>query len=82
MGAVITSALSVNRLWLGGIAIQMAFALGLLGALPESMDEAIVRELGVGYLWHQRISGFVPCALAVVTWTAVWLIRQPNHAMH
>jgi hypothetical protein len=75
---VITVALSLARLWLGGIAVVICFALGVLAAWPESMDEQVVRELGVGYLWQQRVSGFVPCVLAVATWTVVSLIRRPT----
>lgn len=78
IAVAITAALSLARLWLGGIAVLMCVALGLLAAWPESMDEQVVRELGVGYLWQQRISSFVPCVLAAATWTFVWLMRRPN----
>ena len=76
IAVAITAVLSFARLWLGGIAILMTFALGLPAAWPESMDEQVVRELGLGYLWQKRISGFVPCVLALATWTIVWLIRR------
>lgn len=78
IAAAITAALSLARLWLGGISVLLCVALGLFAAWPESMDEQVVRELGAGYLWQQRVSGFVPCVLAVVSWTVVWLRRRPN----
>ncbi|MGC3960648.1 MAG: hypothetical protein QM813_22755 [Verrucomicrobiota bacterium] len=81
IAVAITTAFSLARLWLGGIAVLACFALGMMAAWPESMDAQVVRELGVGYLWQQRISGFVPCVLAVASWIIVWLIRRPNHAL-
>ena len=81
IAAAITAALSLARLWLGGIAILLSVALGLLAAWPVSMDEQVVRELGAGYLWQQRVSGFVPFLFAVSVWIIVWLLRRPNHAL-
>jgi hypothetical protein len=78
IAVAITTALSLARLWLGWIAVLTCVALGVLAAWPGSMDEQVVRELGVRYLWQQRITGFVPCVLAVASWTVVWFIRRPN----
>lgn len=78
IAVAITAALSLSRLWLGGIAVLIFLALGLQAAWPASMDTQVVGELGVGYLWQQRVAGFVPCVLAVATWTVVWLIRRPD----
>ena len=76
IGGAITAGLSLVRLWLGAIVVVVSVAIGLLVAWPSSFDEHIVRELGVGYLWQQRIAGFIPCAFAVVTCITVWFIRR------
>src|SRR5688572_21552986 len=68
IAAAVTVALSLARLWLGGFVIFGALAIGVLAAWPGSMDEHIVRELGVGYLRQQRIAAFVPCMLAIAAW--------------
>ena len=66
------------RLWIGGVVIVLSIVPGLLTASRDGiMDGAIIQELGAGYLFHQRISAFVPFVLALVVWIIVWLPRRP-----
>ena len=76
ISAAITVGLSSVRLWLGGIVALASVAVGLLATWPASIDKDIVRELGLGYLWQQRIAGFIPCVLAGGAWVTVWFIRR------
>jgi hypothetical protein len=76
IGAAVTAGLSLVRLWLGAIVVLVSVAIGLLAAWPSSFDEHIIRELGVGYLWQQRIAGFIPCMLAAGAWITVRFIRR------
>jgi hypothetical protein len=76
--AIVTAGLSMIRLWIGGVVIVLSIVPGLLASTPDGiMDRAIIRELGAGYLFHQRISGFVPFVLALAVWIIVWLSRRP-----
>lgn len=78
VAALVTVALSLARLWIGSLAVIATVALGLLAWSDTSMDEAIVRELGDGYLPYQRLSAFIPSILALSGWMMVWLFRRPN----
>lgn len=80
VAALVTAELSMFRSWVGGLAVTLCVLIGLLAAAPDAiMDGAIIRELGAGYLFQQRISGFVPSLLALATWIIVWLTRRPKN---
>ena len=76
IAAAVTVGLSFARLWLGAIVILAAVVIGVLAASPSSIDEHIVRELGVGYLRRERMAAFVPCLLAIGSWIVVCFIRR------
>lgn len=77
--ALLTAGLSMIRLWAGGVVVGLCVVLGLLASASDGiMDAQIVLELGSDYLFQQRISSFVPSALGLAAWIAVWLIRRPN----
>lgn len=78
--AFVTTGLSMIRLWAGGVMVALSFAMGLLAAWPDPMDEGIVQELGAGYLFQQRILSFVPFTLAVTVWFIARLIRRHRQA--
>jgi hypothetical protein len=79
--ALLTAVFSAIRPWAGGAIVALCLALGILAASSGGMmDELIVRELGTGYLYQERASWFVPCALAALAWMVVCkLIRRPDH---
>jgi hypothetical protein len=81
IAAAVTVGLSLARLWLGAIVILGALAIGVLAAWPGSMDEHILRELGVGYLRQQRIAAFAPCMLAIGAWIILCFIRRANRTL-
>lgn len=76
---MIVAALSLLRLWVGGLLVVLSAAFGLLTVGSDGiMEPQIVQELGTEYLVHQRFSGFLPFILALVAWGLVVYIRRPS----
>ena len=79
--AAVTFLLSFIKQRFGGVVVVLAAGLGALSAWPDHiMDPEIIQELGVGYLFQQRISGFVPFGLALSVWGIVPRIRWHSQA--
>ena len=77
--AVVAASLSAIRSWMGAVIVCLCVGLGLFLAAPDPvMDEAILRELGAGYLLQQRMSVFLPGALSAAAWVSLWLVRRPK----
>ncbi len=77
--AGVTLWLSLIRLWIGAVIVVITACLGVLAASPDSaMDPAIVRELGSGYLFQQRLASFVPFSLALIIYGIVVRMRRHN----
>ena len=80
--AAVTAGLCLAKLRLGGVGAILSVAVGVFLAWPDHiMDPEIIRELGEGYLFQRRVSGFVPFVLALVAWGIVVRIRRHNPAV-
>ena len=72
----ITVVLALMNLWIGAAAVEISVGIGMFTFVDRSLDDAIVHELGRGYLAQNKVSAFVPVIFASIGWGFVaWRSR-------
>ena len=80
VAAAVTVVLALLKLWIGAAAVVVSAGIGIL-AYSDSLDSAIIRELGSDYLLQNKMAPFVPSGFAFIGWCVVagkrrWKIKD------